>query len=56
MGMNTYDIGNTTAYRYYRLDITANNGAAGVALAELGLWGGSGHTIPGSKFLKHEKP
>jgi hypothetical protein len=38
MGMNTYDIANTTAYRFYRLDITANNGADGVAVAELALW------------------
>jgi hypothetical protein len=38
MGINAYDIGNTTAYRYYRLDITANNGATGAAVAELGLW------------------
>ena len=26
MQMNTYNIGNTTAYRYYRLNITADNG------------------------------
>jgi hypothetical protein len=38
MGINIYDIGNTTAYRYYRLNITANNGAPGVAVAELGLF------------------
>ncbi|HEY8993541.1 MAG TPA: alginate lyase family protein, partial [Lacunisphaera sp.] len=50
MGMNTYDIGNTTAYRYYRLDITANNGATGTAIAELGLWGDSGHTIPDGRY------
>jgi hypothetical protein len=56
MGMNIYGIGNTTAYRYYRLDITANNGDTGVAVAELGLWGGSGHTIPGSESLKRTKP
>ena len=50
MGMNTYDIGNTTAYRYYRLDITTNNGATGVAIAELGLWGDSGQTIPDGRY------
>jgi hypothetical protein len=50
MGMNTYDIGNTTAYRYYRLDITANNEAPGVAVAELGLWGDSGRTIPNGRY------
>jgi fibronectin type 3 domain-containing protein len=43
---NTYAIANTTAYRYYRLDITANNGAGGVALSELGLWSDTGRTIP----------
>jgi len=56
MGMNAYDIGNTIAYRYYRLNITANNGATGVAISELGLWSDSGHTIPSSKSLKHAKP
>jgi hypothetical protein len=56
MGMNAYEIGNTTAYRYYRLDITANNGAPGTAISELGLWGESGRTVPGSKPLKHTKP
>jgi hypothetical protein len=43
---NTYDIGNTTAYRYYRLNITGNNGAGGTALSELGLWSDTGRTIP----------
>ena len=46
MQMNTYDLGNTNAYRYYQLQITADNGAAGVAVAELGLWGDTGRTIP----------
>jgi hypothetical protein len=50
MGMNTYNIGNTTAYRYYQLQITANNGATGVAVAELGLWGDSGQTIPNGTY------
>lgn len=38
MGMNTYNIRNITPFRFYRLDITANNGAPGVAVSELGLW------------------
>lgn len=46
MQMNTYDIGNANAYRYYQLQITSNNGATGVAVAELGLWGDTGRTIP----------
>jgi len=48
---NTYNIGNTTAYRYYRLNITANNGDAnGVAISELGLWGDTGRTIPDGRY------
>jgi hypothetical protein len=46
MAQNTYNIGNTTAYRYYRLNITADNGDSQVAISELGLWGDSGRTIP----------
>jgi hypothetical protein len=34
----SYDIGNATAYRYYRLNILANAGATGIQLAELGLF------------------
>ncbi|HEY8932960.1 MAG TPA: hypothetical protein VIM44_06595, partial [Rariglobus sp.] len=57
MGMNSYNISNTTAYRYYRLDISANNGGtSGTAISELGLWGDNEHTVPGSKPLKHTKP
>ena len=47
---NTYPIGNTTAYRYYRLNITANSGEAGVQLCELGLWGDTGRTVPDGRF------
>ena len=50
MQVNTYDIGNTTAYRYYRLNVTANNGDTGLAIAELGLWGDSGRTIPNGRY------
>jgi len=50
MGMNTYDIANTTAYRYYRIDITANNGATGVAIGDLGLWGNTGRTLPDGRY------
>jgi hypothetical protein len=46
----TYDIGNTTAYRYYRLNVTANNGATQVAVAELGLWSDTGRTIPDGRY------
>jgi len=47
---NTYNIGNTTAYRYYQIQITANNGATGVAIGDLGLWGDSGRTLPDSSY------
>ncbi len=50
MAMNVYTIANTTAYRFYRLDITANNGAGGTALSELGLWSDTGRTIPDSRY------
>ena len=50
MATNTYDIGNTTGYRFYRLEITANNGAAGVAISDLGLYGDSGRTIPDGTY------
>ena len=42
---NAYNIGNTTAYRYYQINVTANNGASTLAIAELGLWSDTGHTI-----------
>ena len=47
---NTYNLGNTAAYRYYRLDITASNGAGGVAVGDLGLWSDTGRTIPNSTY------
>lgn len=50
MQRSTYEIGNTTAYRFYRLDITANNGATGVAIAELGLWSDIGRTVPDGTY------
>jgi hypothetical protein len=50
MAQNTYNIGNTTAYRYYQLNITANNGASGVALSELGLWSDTGRTMPDGTY------
>ncbi len=51
MQLNTYNLANTTAYRYYRLDITANNGAGGTAVAELGLWGDSGRVIYDGRYV-----
>ncbi len=47
----TFDIGNTTAYRYYRLNVTANNGSPDfLHLSELGLWGDSGRVIPDGAY------
>ncbi|MBW8865585.1 MAG: RICIN domain-containing protein, partial [Verrucomicrobia bacterium] len=41
----TYNIGNTTAYRYYQINVTANNGAGSLAISELGLWSDQGVTV-----------
>jgi hypothetical protein len=45
---NTYDIANTTAYRYYQVYVTANSGGGtyGIQMAELGLFTDQGRTIP----------
>jgi len=49
--LRTFDIGNTTAYRYYRLNVTANNGdGAFLHLSELGLWGNTGRTLPDGRY------
>jgi hypothetical protein len=50
MQIKTYSIGNTTAYRFYRLDVTANNGATGLAISELGLWSDTGRTVPDGRY------
>ncbi|HEY8962317.1 MAG TPA: RICIN domain-containing protein [Luteolibacter sp.] len=50
MAQNTYNIGNATAYRYYRLNITANNGDTSVAISELGLYGDTGRTVPDGRY------
>lgn len=49
--VNTYPTSNTTAYRYYRLDIAANNGnATGIQIGEFGLWSDSGRTLPDGRY------
>jgi len=50
LSQNTYNTSNTTAYRYYRLNVTANNGAAGTAIAELGLWSDTGRTLLDGRY------
>ncbi len=47
-----FDITNTDAYRYYRLNVTANNGDASfLHLSELGLWGDSGRVVPSGSYV-----
>ncbi len=50
MARNTYAIGNTTAYRYYRINVTANNGDGSMAISELGLWGDTGRTTRDGRY------
>ncbi|MBW8782990.1 MAG: RICIN domain-containing protein [Verrucomicrobia bacterium] len=47
---NTYNIANITAYRYYQINVTANNGGGSLAIAELGLWSDTGRTIADSTY------
>lgn len=52
MQLNTYNLGNTTAYRYYRLNVTANNGDSTFThLGDIGLWSDSGRTVPDSDYV-----
>ena len=44
-----YNIGNTIAYRYYQINITAGNGGA-LGISELGLWSDSGRTIRDGRY------
>ena len=36
--VNAYNLANTKSYRFYRLEVTANNGDKSTQLSELGLW------------------
>jgi hypothetical protein len=47
--MKTYRVARPAAYRYYRLNITANNGAKGLHVAEFGLFVDPGSAGPGVK-------
>ena len=42
---NAYNIVSPAAYRYYQIDVTANNGAGTLAIAEFGLWSDTGRTM-----------
>jgi hypothetical protein len=46
----TYSIASPGAYRYYRLNITANNGDGSTQLSELGLFTDIGRTIPNGTY------
>jgi fibronectin type 3 domain-containing protein len=47
-----FELTNTTAYRYYRLNVTANNGDGSfLHLGELGLWGDSGRTVASGSYV-----
>lgn len=51
MQQNTYNISNTTAYRYHQFNVTANNGDAGLLhLGDVGLWNDTGRTIPDGRY------
>ena len=52
MQQNTYNIANTTAYRYHRFNVTANNGDATFThLGDIGLWNDVGRTVPNGRYL-----
>jgi len=46
----TYDVASPGAYRYYRLNVTANNGDGSTQLSELRLFTDVGHTIQNGTY------
>ena len=47
----SYALSNSAAYRYYQLNITANNGATdGIQLSELAFSTNQGHTLPNGTY------
>ncbi len=51
MQQKTYNLGNTTAYRYYRFNVTANNGDSTFThLGDIGLWNATGRTVPDGRY------
>jgi hypothetical protein len=47
----TYNLSNTTAYRFYRFNVTANNGSPDfLHIGDLGLWGDTGRTLPDGRY------
>ncbi len=52
MELKPYDLSNTTAYRFYRFKVTANNGHPDILhLGDIGLWGDSGRTLPDGTYV-----
>ena len=52
MQQNTYNISNTTAYRYHRFNVTANNGdTTFLHVGDIGLWNDVGRTLPDGRYL-----
>ena len=46
-----YGLSNSTAYRFYRFNVTANNGDAEfLHIGDLGLWGDTGRTVPDGRY------
>jgi len=43
--IKTFTIGNTTSYKMYRLNVTANNGDSNLQFSEIGLYEGSNNRI-----------
>jgi hypothetical protein len=46
----SFPVANPGAYRYYRLNVTANNGGSGTQLSELAFYSNDGHTIPNGTY------
>jgi len=46
----SFNVATPGAYRYYRLNVTANNGGSGTQLSELAFYASDGHTIPNGTY------
>jgi hypothetical protein len=46
----SFTVATPGAYRYYRLNVTANNGDSGTQLSELAFYSDGGHTIPNGTY------
>lgn len=48
--MQTYAINSPGSYRYYRLNVTANNGAPALQIGDIGLYSDVGRTVPDGTY------